>query len=158
MNTPKLFREATMPRLHMTDRSVRDLKAPPAPQQAEYFDDVAKGGVQGLILRQSYGGTRTWFCMYYEQGGKSRTIKLGRYPILSLSEARAAARKFLQDPKTHIEARSPADTFKKVADDFIELHVKKEKLRTGDVIEQRIEKHLRPKFDGYELPRSVAAT
>jgi hypothetical protein len=75
-----------------------------------------------------------------------------------LSEARAAARKFLQDPKTHIEARSPADTFKKVADDFIELHVKKEKLRTGDVIEQRIEKHLRPKFDGYELPRSVAAT
>ncbi|WP_246550510.1 tyrosine-type recombinase/integrase [Bradyrhizobium liaoningense] len=134
----------------MTERWVRDLQPPPKPQQVEYFDDVAKGGVQGLILRHSHGGARTWACMYYEEG-KSRTIKLGRYPVLTLAEARDAARKFLQDPQEAIEQRTPSDSFDKVVLDFIALNVKKRQLRSAKVIEQRIAKHLTPEFKGREF-------
>lgn len=137
-------------KVHMTEKWVRDLQPPPKPQQVEYFDDVAKGGVQGLILRHSYAGARTWAVMYYESG-RSRTTKLGRYPVLTLGEAREAARKFLQDPQEAIEQRTPSDAFDKVVADFLALYVKKKQLRSAKVIEQRIAKHLTPEFKGREF-------
>lgn len=137
-------------RQHMTEKWVRDLDPPPKPQQKEFFDDPAKGGVRGLVLRVSYAGTKTWATMFYEEG-KSRTIKLGRYPILTLAEAREAARKFLQNPKEAIEQRTPSDSFDRVVLDFLALNVKKRQLRSAKVIEQRIAKHLAPEFKGREF-------
>lgn len=134
-----------MPRLHMTDMSIRNLKPPPPPKQEDYFDDPAMGGVQGLMMRISYGGTKAWYCMFYE-GGKSKLFKLGRYPVLKLQKARQQALAFLADPKKHTEKQAPPETFEKIATDFLRLHVAKSKLRTAKVIEQRMKKHLLPTF------------
>ena len=58
-----------------------------------------------------------------------RTHPLGLYPILSLKEAREAARKFLADPQKAL-AQADAGSFKEVAEDFVRRHVEANKLRS----------------------------
>src|ERR1700738_1862572 len=113
-----------MPHLHMTDLKLKSLaKTPPEkPKQIDYFDDVTKGGVRGLLLKHSFGGTLTWYVMFYEEG-KSKLFKLGKYPVLKLAPARQAALDFLADPKKHTENRASPDTFGVVVEKFLELHV-----------------------------------
>src|ERR1700730_1746227 len=136
-----------MPHLHLTDLKLKSLaNHPPAkPKQIDYFDDVTKGGVRGLLLKHSYGGTLTWFVMYYE-GAKSKVFKLGKYPVLKLAPARQAALAFLGNPKEHVEKREPPKTFANVVEEYFTFHVAQEHLRTAKVIRQRIEKHLMPTF------------
>jgi integrase len=131
---------------HLTDLKIKNLKPPPKPKQITLFDDPAKGGVRGLVLLHSYGDTKSWHVMHYEQGGKSRLFKLGRYPVLKLADARQAALDFLRDPKAHTEKPIAPDSFASVAEQFLKLYVDKKKLRTGKVIKQRIDKFLMPAF------------
>lgn len=148
-----------MPRLRMTDLAIKNLKTPPKPEQQDYFDDPAgKGGVRGLLLRHSYGGTKTWRVMVY-RNGVSQSFALGRYPVLKLSEARDAAIEFARNYKktgSPKPAKSPP-TFSEVADDYLAKYVnaptadRDHALRTASVIKQRIDKHLRPKFKHYEF-------
>lgn len=136
-----------MPRVRMTAKWVESVPAPPAPQQIDFFDDPSgKQGVRGLILRVSYGHTRSWRVMHYVDGGKSRTFPLGRFPVMDLAQARLAARAFLSDPKKHIEQRAEPETFETVAANYMRLHVRKKQLRTERVIQQRIDKHFMPHF------------
>jgi integrase len=111
-----------MPRKWLTDVGVKRQR-PPDKGQVDYFDTV----VPGLVLRISYGGTKTWRALYY-RGGKPRYAPIGRYPIFSLSDARSKARVMLQaaaegkDPKS---ARSiEGNTIDRVVDDFIERYAK----------------------------------
>jgi integrase len=140
--------------MHMTDLSVKNLKPPPAPQQIDYFDDPVKSGVRGLILHVSHGGTKTWRCMYYIAGGKSKTFKLGRYPVLKLAAARQAALAFLSDPNAAIEAKKPSksdSSFSQVAEDYLSEHIDADKKRTAKVIRQQVNKHLLPQFKNYKF-------
>ena len=79
--------------------------------QVEYWDDL----VPGLAIRVGRGGTKTWF-VRYRQNGKHRRMKLGRFPHLSLADAREAARKVLAeaqmggDPAETRYVRRRADT------------------------------------------------
>jgi integrase len=141
-----------MPRQHLTDIKIKSLTAPTLDKpQVNYFDDPAHSGVQGLFLACSLGGTKTWRVMHYLPSGGSRTFKLGRYPVMTLAQARAAALEFLRDPKKHTEQRVTAETFDDVVKKYLALYVKKNNLRTAKVIEQRIAKHLTPKFKDYEF-------
>ncbi len=153
--SPKKRRSVT--RYRMTDAWVRslgpaDLKDSEGKKvpTRDYFDDPSrKSGVRGLLLRQSYGGSKSFRVMFYVDGGKSKTFKLGRADVLTVAQARKAALTFLANPKEHTEKRSPAPTFAKVSSDFLRLYVQKNKLRTARVIEQQINKHLVPRFKNF---------
>lgn len=75
----------------LTDRLITSIKPPDAGQD-DYFDVPA----WGFSLRVGKSGTRT-FSLLYRHGGKVKRLKLGRYPALSLSQARESARKALQE-------------------------------------------------------------
>lgn len=73
-----------MPKIPLTDLVVRRLPCPETGTQT-YWDATAKG----LALRISQGGAKTFIVLI----GSGRRHALGRYPDLSLSEARAGARR-----------------------------------------------------------------
>jgi hypothetical protein len=72
-----------VPKRALTAPSVERIK-PPQAGQADHFDK----GYPGLALRISYGGARTWV-FFYRLHGKQRRMTLGRYPAMSLAEARS---------------------------------------------------------------------
>jgi len=76
-----------MPKLHLTEACVQRFK-PPETGQREIFDL----GYPGLALRIGHGGAKS-FQMFYRSGGKLRRETLGRWPAISLADAREAWRK-----------------------------------------------------------------
>ena len=111
----------------LTDTSLRQL----APKAAQY--EISDFTVPGLAVRVSPGGTKS-FILYYRVGLRLRKLTLGRYPILSLKEARLKAKTALQevnegkDPQAlKIEQRqSYQDSlFSAVCTNFIEKYAKR---------------------------------
>ncbi|MCB9947250.1 MAG: tyrosine-type recombinase/integrase [Rhodospirillaceae bacterium] len=75
--------------MSLTDLQIRKLKAP-AKGQKTYFDDA----LSGFGVRVSQGGTKTFIVLH----GKARTRRtIGRYPEMSLSEARNVAKRTQAD-------------------------------------------------------------
>ena len=71
--------------MRLTDLLIRKIASPKSGQKT-YFDDSLKG----FGVRVSQGGTKSYVVMY----GKDRRLKtLGRYPTMTLKEARAAAKR-----------------------------------------------------------------
>src|SRR5690606_38207592 len=96
--------------------------------QVDYFDSL----LPAFGVRVSYGGSKTWFVTTRIAGrNKLVRLKIGRYPAMSLADARDAARTTLEmaakgiDPRQVREAevaenlRKSAHTFEAVTDDFI---------------------------------------
>jgi hypothetical protein len=73
----------------LSDLGLRALKAPPK-GQIFYFDDTLKG----FALRVSQGGAKSFVLKY---GRDRRLITIGRYPIISLSDARTEAKRLLAE-------------------------------------------------------------
>ena len=67
--------------MKLTDIAVRALPVPEKGQR-DFWDDT----IPSFGIRVSQGGSRTWVLM---QGGSRKSP--GRYPLISLSEAREAA-------------------------------------------------------------------
>jgi integrase len=132
-----------MLRKRLTEEGVDKLKTP-AEGQIDYFDT----GQPGLILRLNYGDTKTWLVRHYlrrVRNGKTVSIptthKLGRYPTLTVKEARDKARLF--DPAK--AKTQTADTFRAVAENFVKRYVETEmKLRTKDEIVDLLERLVFP--------------
>lgn len=74
-----------MPKVNLTARGVQDIKAPEE-GQVDYFDQQPGG----LILRVTERGVKSW-CVMYRYAGRLRRLTLGKYPILSLADARELA-------------------------------------------------------------------
>lgn len=70
----------------LTDAKARKLNPPESGQKDHYDNDVP-----GLSLRVSSKGTKTW-CYVYRFVSKSKRLTLGRYPDVSIKEARVMAR------------------------------------------------------------------
>lgn len=136
-----------MPRKRLTEEGVRKLKPPPKGKQVDYFD----AGMPGLVLRMNYGGRKTWRALYYVKGAdkdgkrrtEPRTHPLGLYPILSLKDAREAARRFLVDPQKAL-ADAGTGSFKEVAEDFVRRHVEAHNLRSQAEIVRCLNKYILP--------------
>ena len=119
-----------MARMKLTNAAVERIK-PPKSGQVEYFDAL----LPSFGLRISYSGTRAWFVMT-RVNGKLIRVTLGRYPALSLADARAKARDVIQcaaggiDPRrVEQDLRRKLDdeaktTFAAVAEDFMVKHVR----------------------------------
>ena len=144
-----------MPVLHMTDATLRALaKDPPAkPTQLDWYDDHTKSGVRGLLIKQSYGGSMTWFLLHYPRKGKSAQHKLGRYPALKLAQARIEAldlqSKLRADP-LHLQKRE-TEAFEAVVKKYDQFYLTKNKLRTAKVIRGNIKKHLMPTLRDWDF-------
>src|SRR5262245_3078183 len=100
-----------MPRTKLNDAIVKAL-LPPATGQVTHWDT----GLPGFGVRVAPGGAKTWI-IQYRHAGRVRRFKLGRYPILSLADARDAARDKLasvtkgEDPAGERRAERDAATF-----------------------------------------------
>ncbi len=76
-----------MPRTRLTDLLIKTAKPEGVQSQSDFWDTT----VTGLSLRVMQGGTKTFSFKFRGNDGKERRIKLGRYPDLTLAEARAMA-------------------------------------------------------------------
>ncbi|SHG68623.1 tyrosine-type recombinase/integrase [Marivita hallyeonensis] len=61
--------------------------------------DIRDDLMPGLVLRISTPGTKT-FCLHKRINGKMRRLTIGRFPVLSLAEARERVRQVLYDIET----------------------------------------------------------
>ena len=76
-----------MPRTRLTDLLIKTAKPETMQSQSDFWDTT----VTGLSVRVTPSGTKTFSFKFRGNDGKERRIKLGRYPELTLAEARAAA-------------------------------------------------------------------
>lgn len=98
-------------RAHLTDVVVRGLRPVPGKQTKVWDTSTAGFGV--LVGERS----KSWFVMF----GRKRALKvIGRYPAVSLSDARSAARKIIAAPPP--EEVAPPKPFLEVRDEFFERH------------------------------------
>lgn len=90
--------------------------------------DVRDETLPGLLIRVSSSGQKVWY-VHKRVDGRMRRVRIGAYPLLSLSDARQAARKMLVDIETGAfsAARVKKPEVKSLAtviDDYITLYAK----------------------------------
>ncbi|MBO6716731.1 MAG: site-specific integrase [Rhizobiaceae bacterium] len=120
-----------MPKTNLTAASVDRLKPPPN-GQVEYYDRR----LPAFGLRLSHKGTKAWFVMT-RINGKLARLTLGRYPALSLADARQKAGEAIdltaagKDPRL-IKAAADEErqqrlrnTFSACASEFMRLHAER---------------------------------
>jgi integrase len=105
----------------LTDISVKSLKLPKSGQRF-YADENLKG----FGVRVSQGGTKTFVLVH---GPRRERITIGRYPIISLAEARTEARRRLAEI-TLGKARPKAIGFDDARDNFLIACEAKNRQRT----------------------------
>jgi integrase len=98
----------------------------PSPdRQTDYWDE----SLPGFLLRLSPGGTKT-FQVFYRHNQRQRRYTLGRYPTLTLTQARKMAKLALadavqgKDPAGVRRSLRDADTFATLATEYMERHAK----------------------------------
>src|SRR5665213_845670 len=100
----------------LTDLLIKKIALPhgATKRQHTYFDD----GFKGFGLRVSEGGAKSFVLMY---GKRRQLMTLGRYPDISLAEARLSARKalagILDDSGSRVSAMSFAEARKRFLED-----------------------------------------
>jgi len=116
-----------MARIHLTDRALRSLATDLL--REDFLDD----SLEDFGVRVSGETGRKTFFVRYRANGKRRRVTLGRYPVLSLANARDRAKAVLfdatqgNDPADAIRARRAAETFGELAELYVERHAKPNK-------------------------------
>lgn len=100
-------------RMHLTDIAIRALKAPET-GQLDYWDDNLKG----FGVRVSQGGRKTFILLL----NRNRRA-LGKFPQLSLAQARAEAKKLLAE--VELGRTFSSVTFADALEDYLTQHVRK---------------------------------
>ena len=108
----------------------------------------------GLYLTVQPSGKKAWQ-IRYRFGEKHRRMTLGRYPMLSLGDARARAREALtaaqdgRDPAGEREAEKMArvelqisgrDKIKTIVEEFGKMHLSK--LKSGEMVKRELNRHV----------------
>jgi integrase len=134
--------------MKLSDVTIRSLSAPER-GQLSYPDDA----LPGFGVRVSQGGSRTFVLVH----GRSRTrTTIGRYPVISLAQARARAREILAEI-TLGRYRPKSLRFEEALDLFIENHLKA-KNRTNTAKEtERLLRRVLPKFGTAALSEITTA-
>ena len=98
-------------------------------KREDFWDESFPGD---FSVRVSEKGTKT-FILRYRFGGQQRRFTLGRYPVVSLADARKMALGLLgevnrgEDPSEKRNQRKKAGTFKELAHLYLEMHAKPNK-------------------------------
>ena len=109
----------------------------PAETRREYFDRV----VTGLALRVAPTGTKSWVLLY-RQGRRLRRWTLGRYPTLSLADARDRARAGL---RTAAAGDDPAQA----------KRTQRDALTVGELAERYLVEYARPRKRSWKEDRRL---
>ena len=110
---------------HFTAEGVKALK--PAATRVEYWD----ASLTGFGLRVTPRGAKTWF-YWYRRGHVKRRWTIGRFPQLSLANARQQARDaYGKDPAGEKVDGRHAPTFGALGDAYLRLHAKPHKKSWG---------------------------
>src|SRR6516165_10170261 len=125
-------------RVLLTDRFCDRAKS--SGPQCDYFDE----SVSGLSLRVSNQGVKAWTLHFTGPTGTRSRLTLGRYPSISLANARALA---LEAKAAVAEGRDPrratnAMTVSDLAASYLEMHASR--LRTGNQFKRRFERDIIP--------------
>jgi integrase len=131
----------------LTDVTVRELKADPDKRR-----EVPDPGIPGLYVVIQPGGAKSW-ALRYRHDGKTRKLTLGKYPKLTLSDARKAALEKHElidagiDPAPKRETAPPADPERDKLKTILAAYLRRKarKLRSID--------HVRRYFDTEVLPK-----
>ena len=118
--------------MRLTDLLIKHIQLPETGQKT-HFDDA----LPGFGVRVSQGGAKSFVVMF----GKSRKLKtLGRYPDLTLADARKKAKlvQAVEEPQT---PGLPSVTFSDARDRFIEDTKARTKTRTVDEYERLLKRH-----------------
>src|SRR6476659_1436558 len=99
-----------MAKKHLTDKFVASVKAPKDVVQVDYFDD----GFPALSLRVGHR-EKTW-TLHHRDNGKLQRMKLGRYPEMSLAEARE---KWRQHRLGLLVSAAPSALLEAVLDEYL---------------------------------------
>ena len=138
----------------LTDISIRNLKVD-LTDRYEVFDVK----VPGFGVRVFPSGIKS-FVLLYRTNGRPRRLTLGRYPVLSLAEARKLARQRLAKliiDDNRIEFSSSA-TFRETVDSFLDKHCSiRNKPRTAGETERLLKRHWLPVFSRRMLPSTSLA-
>jgi len=133
---------------HLTDASVQRIK-PPTKGSLEIFDL----GYPGLALRIGHGGAKT-FELFYRTNGKLRRETLGRWPAISLADARNSWRKTREaigrgdDPALQRGAKTSAMLFEHVVEEWIKRDQAKNKPSSLYQVTRSLEVDLLPAWRG----------
>lgn len=95
---------------HLTDPGISKIGKAPKGKRLERFD----AGLDGLCLRVTDKGTKTW-CIYYrfaDEAGRprNRRLTLGPWPVLGVAQAREAARRAKDQARGGIDPKAARDT------------------------------------------------
>jgi len=127
-----------VPKINLTDITVRKLRPPPA-GQITYWDST----LTGFGLRVSQGGAKTFTVVH---GARRERLTIGRYPIISLAEARTAARRILAE-RTLGAHRSPSINFDEALKQFFSTHCdQNNRVSTATETKRLLSKHFLPGF------------
>jgi integrase len=124
-------------------------KVKPADKLVDYHDEK----MRGLLLSVSPGGRKAWRAMYYINGA-SQSFTIGRYPLMSLKDARERARVFLGNPQAELAAANAhkmAEDFDAVADEYLKRSVAKAGLISGPEIARILRVYVRPSWGKRKL-------
>ena len=123
-----------MPTIALTDMAIRALKVPLSGQQT-YFDKA----LTGFGVRVSQGGTKTFVLIH---GANRRRSTIGRYPVLSLSDARTEAKRILAE-QTLGKTRLPNITFDEAKNRFLAHCEQRNRPRTVYDYRRILDRHFR---------------
>jgi len=127
-----------MPCANLTCKLVDNVALPIGRKSLDYFDQR----MLGLVLRVSARGTKSWNAVYRHQG-RARRLTIGRYPIITLDDARARAREALCAVSRGIDScgvHADKLAFAELASLFVEGHVRK--LRRARQVERLIQREV----------------
>ena len=121
--------------------------APPPTGSVDHFDDLTPG----LSLRITSNDVRTWTVFFRDKTGRQKRLTLGRYPAVTLADARELAREAQRkvakggDPVAEKRAAREVLSFAELAERYIEDHAKPNK-RSWAEDQRQLEANLLPKW------------
>lgn len=123
-----------MPKVSLTDITLKSLTGPKS-GQVTYWDE----SVSGFGVRVSQGGTKSFVVVY---GVNRQRETLGRYPIISLKQARDKAKKRLAEVTLGIQ-QDRSIPYQDAKASFLKVCEGKNKKNTVDYYRKRLNAHFR---------------
>lgn len=111
------------------------------------WDDL----IPGFGVRVSHTGRKSFILKYRNEAGKTRQMTLGRFGVLTLKQARDAAREKLvevaqgEDPLKRRQEKRDAETVSDLADAYVEKYARARK-KTWKRDRRRLERHIKPRW------------
>jgi integrase len=132
---------------HLTDASIQRTK-PPTKGSLEIFDL----GYPGLAIRIGHGGAKT-FELFYRVNGKLRRETLGRWPAVSLADARNSWRKTREaiGRGETPQRENPAMLFEHVVEEWIKRDQSKNKPSSLYQVTRSLEVDVLPAWRGKRI-------